>query len=354
MPFHLTPEVCGKPDFKIIDIDPKAAAVELQKYVVRGSKLTGVSLDQINTNVSEKPFPPNVTAKEYEKLNEKFKADKAEAKSKVEESEKGKEPEGDESDEDEDLDSDKIRDGITLTWLLEHGMKFFDAMVWLAAGKPKDYPLRVDPTLTKDKITPRLDVARAVFYNYFFLLTQARYPAGPGETNKPRVADFLVTIMGLAEDQSVYVSRICSFAPQLYNPEWVKLVHFKGLSHEVFLRFGLGVAGYRYFSPFKLYSCKPDVDQALKSAYTFAQTVAKAPPSWDIHPLTRKPDVLTKRGNLNKNLGNLILEVFTEEQITEMVAKKVIFEKPVHQAAHCNYKTWSETDDISGSAVIFR
>lgn len=303
MPFSATATYVGAPDFKVVDINPDEVAKALQKYLERGSKLTGVSLDDISTSVIEMP-------------------------------------------------SDVKK--VTLSDLLEKGMKLFDAIVWLTADRPSTHPLRVDAAMTKDKLPSLHEIARAVFYVYFFLITQARYPAGSKSTDKPRVANFLKVIMGMDDDQSVYVDRICSFDPQKFDPAWVKAVNFKSFGQETLSRFGLGVAGYRLFGPFKLYTPKDGLSQELMNAFTFASAVAKSPATWDIHPLTRNVNILTNRGNLNKNLGNLILEVFTEEQINEMVITKILYGKPSKEASHRNYLTWAPTDDISGTNLIFR
>jgi hypothetical protein len=303
MPFSATQSYTGTPDFKVIDINPEEVAKTLQRYLERGSKLTGVSLDDISTSVSDLPTDVKKT---------------------------------------------------TLADLLEKGMKLFDAIVWLSADRPSSHPLRVDAAMTKNKIPSLHEVSRAVFYVYFFLVTQARYPAGSKSTDKPRVANFLKVIMGMDDDQSVYVDRICSFDPQKFDPAWVKAVDFKGFGQETLSRFGLGVAGYRLFGPFKLYTIRDGLGQELIEAANFASTVAKAPATWDVHPLTRNVNILTNRGNLNKNLGNLILDVFTEEQINEMVTTKILYSKPTREAAHRNYLTWSSADDISGTTRIFR
>jgi hypothetical protein len=303
MAFAANTTITGVPDFKVVDINPQEVAKALQTYLERGSKLTGVSLDDISLTVSELP------------------AD---------------------------------RSKVTLVELLEKGMKLFDAIVWLSAGRPMTHQLAVDPTITKDKIPSMHEIARSVFYVYFFLLTQARYPASSRSTEKPVVANFLKIIMGMDDDQSVYVDRICSFEPQKFDPAWVKFVNFRSFGQESLSRFGLGVAGYRLFGPFKLYTIRTDISEELRSAAAFARTVAIAPATWDIHPLTRNVEILTRRGNLNKNLGNLILEVFTDAQIEEMVNSKILYSKPEKQPAYRNYLQWSSTDDISGSTNIFR
>jgi len=301
--FTATAAFLGNADFKVIDIDARQVAEGLQLYLERGSKLTGVSLEDIDRTVTELP------------------ADVKKA---------------------------------TLADLLDKGMKLFDAIVWLTAGRPEAYPLQRDVSKKADNIPSLHEIARSVFYTYFFLLTQARYPVKAGGEGQPAVANFLRVVMGMDQPQNEYIERICSFAPQKFDPAWVKWVNFGNFGQEALSRFGLGVAGYRMFGPFKIYSPKPGLSQELQNAVAFARAIATANPSWDVHPLTRKPEVLTRRGNLNKNLGNLILEVFTEDQINEMVQSKMLYKKPDKEPNYRNYLTWSTVDDITGTTLIFR
>lgn len=303
MSFAATPAILGTPDFKVVDIDAQEVAKALQVYLERGSRLTGVSVEDISVSVNSLPSDPQ---------------------------------------------------RVTLSDLLVRGMKLFDAIVWITAGRPTSRPLQVDPTMTKESIPSMHEIARSVFYVYFFLVTQARYPAGSKNTEKPRVPNFLKVLMGMELDQNVYVDRICSFEPQKFDPSWAKAVNFSRFGQESLSRFGLGVAGYRLFGPFKSYEVKQGLPENIMNAVKFAQTVASSPATWDIHPLTRAPSVLTKRGNLNKNLGNLILEVFTDEQIAEMVESKLLYGPPIKEPTCRNYLQWSAEDDISGNDLIFR
>lgn len=300
--FAATPAYLGVPDFGVIDIDPAQTALAFQAYLNAASKITGVSLDNIDRRVTTLP-----------------------------------------------ADSDTV----TLVDLLKAGMKLFDAVVWLHAQRPKTHPLMADPTITPDKIPSMQEVSKALFYVYFMLLTQARYPVSKNTKEKPVIPNFLRSIMGLTEPQDHYVTTICSFEAQLFDPVWIRYISFRDFGQQVMSRFGLGVAGYRLFGPFKLYDHKPDMDPALRNAFQFARTVATAKVSWDVHPLTRNPNILTSRGNLNKNLGNLILECFTAEQIADMIKVKTLFATPEKDPAHRNYKTWTAVDDITGSSFIF-
>jgi len=186
------------------------------------------------------------------------------------------------------------------------------------------------------------------------LLTQARYPASSHDTEKPNVPKFLSSIMGMKENQSTYVDKICSFPPQKFDPTWIKHVQFGKFGPQVLSRFGLGVAGYRSFGPFKLYAAKDDIPANLKDAYTFARAVATAPATWDIHPVTRNPNVLKKRGNLNKNLANLALQVFTKDDLNAMVKSKILYKLPEADPNHREYLQWTPEDDISGASTIFK
>jgi hypothetical protein len=300
--FKATTAVLGQPDFKIVHINPEEVAKAFQSYLDSASKLTGVSLDDISTSVNEMPEDPQT---------------------------------------------------VSLTELLERGMKLFDAVVWLTAGRPVSHPLSQDAALTKEQIPSLAKIADSVFFCYFMLMTQARYPVSQNEKEKPRIPNFLKTIMSLDQEQHVYVERICSFEPRKFDPKWAMYVQFKGLGQETLSRFGLGVAGYRNFGPFGLYKPKSDMDEDLKPAFEFAKKIASSPASWNIHPLTRSPEVLAKRGNLNKNLSNLMLDVFTTTQLEEMRDAKIIYKIPEREPTHRNYYQWNATDDISGTAMIF-
>jgi len=300
----------GNVAFSTIDVDPTAVAKCLQTFVDRGSKVTGVDLDDLDLTTH------TVMAN----------ANKA-----------------------------------SISELAGAGIPIFDAIVWVTAGRPASHPVTHDASKDEDECPNMASIASAVFYVFFMLVTQARYPyAGESaggkveKKDRPRIPAFLTKIMALKEDQESYMTTICSFSPEGFSPEWIKAVQFKNFGREVLSRFGLGVAGYRQFGPFKLYEHKEGIPENLIKAYNFARTVAMKPPTWSIHPVTRDPAVLTKRGNLNKNLSNLILDVFTDEQIDEMCTAKVLYGKPIRDPQHRNYLTWDEEDDISGEDFIFR
>jgi len=305
MAYKATTDIVGIPDFDIIHIDPEEVAKSLQTYLDTASKLTGVSIGDIKRTVIRLPADPKKA---------------------------------------------------TLVDLLKVGMRLFDAIVWITAGRPDSHPLVLDPGMKVENIPSLHNVARAVFFCYFMLVVQARYPVSKNvdAANTPRIPNFLSTIMGMDRPQHEYVETICSFEPSKFDAKWAKHVQFANFGQEVLSRFGLGVAGYRYFGPFNLYEPKAGLPPNLLKAFEFARNIAKTAPSWDIHPLTRNPVVLTKRGNLNKNLSNLILDCFDDATVKEMAEAKVIFRIPVREPTHRNYLQWGSEDDITGTSYIFR
>lgn len=233
------------------------------------------------------------------------------------------------------------------------GMKLFDAIVWLKSNKQK--ALTTSMSLTAETVPKLAEVARAVFYVYFFLLTQARYPNVGTKNQIDQTPAFLTKILGMNEGQKHYAELICGFEINKFNPQWIKYYKSTRLGQEAISRFGLGVAGYRLCAPFK--HQVPDAPDAekYKDAIAFAAYIATSPANWAIHPVTRDPSFLTAVGNFNNNLNNLILQVYKEETIKEMVKIKVLYQHPVRDIRAKEYTTWSlQTYTLTGEEIFTR
>lgn len=240
----------------------------------------------------------------------------------------------------------------TVVDCLNAGMKLFDAVYWLTSGKKK--PLEEDAKITDESIPSSQKLADALFYCYFFLLTQARYPGvGQGDqlTNVPK---FLNNVMELTAGQKHYSQLLCSFEISKVNPAWIRHYDVRGLGQEAQSRFGLGVAGYRMTAPFKNYTVTKPISDELKQAVALAKLIATEDPNWDFHPATRSGNTLQRYGNVNENMGNLIIEVFTKEQIAEMVKNKILYTEPVPKPSHRQYKTWTPSLHVVSQDLIFK
>lgn len=228
---------------------------------------------------------------------------------------------------------------------LEHGNKFFDMLCYFcidAADRPE--PQSPDPGSVPEIITTS-DLSDALFYVAFYLLTRGSPPSGDNRTVGPAVPAFLWNILGLREAPGEYAAKLASFELSKMSHRWIEYINWTTIGAEAQNRFGLGVAGYRMFAPFKLYTAKSGASAEAIRAYEWARHVATQPADWSIHSVTRDPNILQHFGNLNKNLANLILECFTEAEITEMVANRVLFAAPTRDPRHTNWRGWS-TDDL--------
>lgn len=249
--------------------------------------------------------------------------------------------------------ADTVPSPITFEWLISKGNRFFDCLFYLSLPEDKRPAMVSVPDGSRPAPLTGQQVASALFVQYFFILTRG----SPSESTSTNVGtdipNFLRNILGLNEAPETYARRLASFHLNKIDPSWVKYVPFGDLGREAVNRLGLGVAGYRSLSPFKLLTPKADMDPTLQPALDFARSMATAAYSWDIHPSTRNPNIMTTYGPLNKNLGNLALECFTTEQLTALVVTRAIFALPVHSASHTQYKTWSGVYNPPPPTLIF-
>jgi hypothetical protein len=224
---------------------------------------------------------------------------------------------------------------------ISHGTKLFDALMYFSLPDNQRPTVRA---ADEDEIPRTRDVtiiSKSVFYLAFFLITRAKVPSGIATNIGTSVPAFLQNILGMNETPDYYMNLLSSFDLSALNHTWIQYIQWSQVSLESMNRFGLGVAGYRSFQPFKLLAVKNDASVEAKRAAELAKAIATAPPDWKIHPITRDPNILTSLGNLNKNLGNLMLECFTQEQLDSLKSNRVIYDIPSMDVRHTNWRTWS-------------
>lgn len=223
---------------------------------------------------------------------------------------------------------------------VEAGNKFFDSILYMCIPEDeRPIPEEHDAGVPIESY-PASDIGKAVFYLAFFLLTRGSVPSSNETSTGAHVPAFLQNILGLRRSPRYYADYLASFDLGKMEHSWIKYIDWRKIGPEAKNRLGLGLAGYRMFAPFKLYQPRADMPQALQGPFEWARSVAMSDMDWSIHSVTRDPNVLTRFGNLNKNLGNLMLEAFTAEQLAEMVAARVIFEIPRRDVRSGNYRNW--------------
>jgi len=249
--------------------------------------------------------------------------------------------------------ADQEPDPVTFTWLIEHGTRFFDALFFLSLPQNERPAIRTVAAANIPAPVTVAQICQALFFQLFMILTRAAPSEAAGANIGRDVPNFLSQVLGLNEPPVVYARRLASFHLNKIDPAWAKHIPLGQLGREAISRFGLGVAGYRYLAPFKLLPCRDDAPANIRQAYDIARELAVAPASWQIHPSTRDPQLLTVYGPLNANLGNLMLECFTNDQLVTLVATRAIYEMPQHQVGHVNYRTWGVGFALNPAENIF-
>jgi len=164
--------------------------------------------------------------------------------------------------------------------------------------------------------------------------------AGPPSYPVPK---FIKEQIGMDLTHDEMCEQFTSTPPVNWSLEWVRSVDWTQIGQETLSRFGLGVAGYRLIQPFKYYKPKSGSPPNIVEACALMEYIATRAAVWEVHPVTRDPNLLNTLGNVNKNCLNLMLEAFTAEQMAEMsgrsLSKKLVLK---HDEQHINYRSWSK------------
>ncbi|RKF57809.1 hypothetical protein OnM2_071064 [Erysiphe neolycopersici] len=296
----------NKMDFGIINIDSKALANSLSKFVAVGSLVHKLTSDDITVISNLDGDYPHKETKDVTEVDGKIVPN-------------------------------------TIRGLLANGTKFFDAIVYLSIDderKPKPVFLQFekagDGTIEIPTYDDMAKLTTFIFVAYFYVVIRAHPPSDSGVYATQPMPNFITNIMN-------FRSTIAEFIPTT------------SISQESVNRLGLGVAGYRLVSVFNViepdmykdkakgdeefrYPTKPKyIDTAVEVMRSFRQ----AGYCWNFHPATRSPDIMSTYGNVNKNAGNLILECYTKKTLEKLKEIKKLSVIPQFDPAHTEYRTWT-------------
>jgi len=229
---------------------------------------------------------------------------------------------------------------------MRFGTKFFDAVFYFAADVSKrpqvqagaDMGERFKPEVVKMKCR--------LLWTAVFLMLRGSYPSSEGNAIGSDVPAFLVNIAGMNESPSQVAAGLASFPLLKISTEWVRAIQWSVLAPSIRQRLALGLAGYRLLGPFKIYQCRADCPQDALDAFIWARNIATRPPDYKILSATRSAELIARLGSWNKALGNLMLIVFSAEQLQEMVQNKIIFQMPVRDPRADTWRTWSSGAEL--------
>lgn len=235
-----------------------------------------------------------------------------------------------------------LADAKNLAWMIEHGSHFFDAIAFLALNEED----RIQVTVVEDPLPGSVvnftEVSEALGFAYFFLMTRGNWPSAVGNVVGSDVPSFLKNILGLKHSPSTYATRLASFSLTKLPKKWIKFIPPMQLPEKVSNRLAMGLAGLRVIAPFKNNPITRKVPEEVRNAVDLILTFLGRGAVWEFVSATRDPRVLTSVGTPNKEVANLLLAAYSQQELVAMAASKQIFEVPVPQAGHHNWKTWNK------------
>jgi len=251
-------------------------------------------------------------------------------------------------------DPDADYSGENLDWFFERGNALFDTLIYQASRQG----IRVQAKADAARPPPRSgdDVARALFVQYFFILTRGTYSTSITNQVGSDMPNFLINILGANLSPMDYAELLATFPILHLDARWVEHINFNAMDQAALSRFGLGVAGDRCFAPFKYLPRPPKATPngigstpQLIMAYEVAMSFVNAAPNWDRHPTTRSPTLLAQYGSLNHNATNLAIELWCNDDNTgpnqamwqPLVNHKMIYAMPTANVRHQEWKNWN-------------
>lgn len=230
----------------------------------------------------------------------------------------------------------------TVAEAIRAGTRLFDALAYFSLPM-NQRPVPMHSPLEADEEDPSaLEIGRAVFYVYFYILIRGHAPGEDDGTDANPAPNFLRSVMGLNEHPSEYSERIASFDLNLLDHRWVKYITINNLGLQAQNRLALGLAGYRLPGVLTLLPFRNDADEEAIRAATAVRNFVLRGAVWDCHSVTRTAEFLDTVKNFNANVTNLILQVYTAEQINSLRERRVI---PIELRENERFTQWRQWND---------
>jgi hypothetical protein len=229
---------------------------------------------------------------------------------------------------------------------VQYGTKFFDALLYFALEVARRPAHQVGVDVGNELPAIIMTTKKHLLWMAIYLMLRGSYPTDADNAIGANVPAFLRNICGMQISPADLAASLASFELKNLNPNWIKEINWTNFAPEIRQRLGLGLAGYRMLSPFSCYEVRNDAPADVRNAAAWVARLNLQPPDYSILSCTRSPGIVNRFKSWNKALGNLILLAFTDVQINEMVANRIIFAVPVRDPRSDNWRQWAEGGDL--------
>lgn len=224
---------------------------------------------------------------------------------------------------------------LTMDILIKNRIPIFDAIIYLSLSSNEKELVRWEV----DENRPSYDEGQITFsclFIYFMLMTRNKAFPDRSET----IPNFLMKFMHKPMNIDEIKRCLSENNLNMFNHLWIKGVEIKKLSSAIKNRFKQGIAGMRLFSA--IHDNEPDlvVDSNTRVLLDRINELVESGPYWEMHTMFQT-NYLSSQA-INANLNNLLLEIYSDGKLKELVNNRSIFKYPVYSARALQYKTWGD------------
>jgi hypothetical protein len=233
-----------------------------------------------------------------------------------------------------------------VTEAIKWGTKFFDAIYYFALESSLRPGITTGAIIGGDVNAAVMLTKKRLLWTAIFLMLRGSYPESTGMTTGSDIPAFLVNICGMNESPSDCAAGLASFNLGSISPLWIREIKWAQFAAPIRQRLGLGLAGYRALTPFKMYECKESASAEAKAAFEWVRRITQAPADYAILSCTRDAALISKLGSWNAALGNLSLECFSREDLAEMESVRILFQIPTRDPRADTWRAWVSGGDL--------
>lgn len=229
---------------------------------------------------------------------------------------------------------------------VRYGTKFFDALLYFSLENARRPAVQMGPDNLENLSNLIITTKKHLLWMAIFLMLRGSYPSDAGQAVGTNIPAFLRNICGMNISPAELAASLASFELRNLNPNWIRQINWTDFAPEIRQRLGLGLAGYRMLSPFSCYPLRQGVSDEARAAANWVININNQPLDFAILSCTRSPAIVSRYKSWNKSLGNLLLECYTQAQLTEMVQNRIIFAMPVRDPRSDTWRTWANDGNL--------
>lgn len=200
----------------------------------------------------------------------------------------------------------------TVEQIYNHGIHIFDFFIYkYLKSKNIDKAFTVEKTKDLGSFPEYL---QAIFSLFFISMTRGKTALNDNEV----LPKFLSNYLNINLTYVKITKRLSSNPLSSLSHNWIQDINISELSKPVQQRLLSGIAGTRIFNVFKSYvpNNLSNVNISVVRIYNLVKDVANSGPFFEMHPFFIPTE--SSSISISKNLSNLLIEIFTAEELKDL------------------------------------